>query len=349
MVYLQRGAEMKAIKIVLAVLVATVLLSFIAVKVSNGSVIPTKTSTKTYALGHAKKCKVDFVKKTERHKVKGKEKRYIACVYVAPKIAVSGIPTQTNPNLPATTTPTTPATSISYSAHVDPSFVQSQMNPLAVTYSYDADAISTQGTQQTDLDSVGQLPTGILNLYSNGSLACSMNVGGSTTGGQCGVIYATTGAQTVVTTYESGSTSATETDQETINPYSTTTAVSVAGTPSLTLNAPASTSVLTAAVTDQNGNSVSTPAGGVTFDIAVSVNSGFNSVLTTETPGQTSCTINWATEQVGNAPRIGTAVNCLWSAPIGQSLVWSQGSTSVTASFAGTTADTSSTSSAGSY
>lgn len=71
----------------------------------------------TYALGGTKKCKTSFIKKTERHDVKGKSARYVACVYVAPpKVTVgASIPTTTvapinapSPQLPVPPTTTAP-------------------------------------------------------------------------------------------------------------------------------------------------------------------------------------------------------------------------------------------------
>ena len=44
------------------------------------------SSSVTDALGHAKSCRFDYVKRTKRKKVKGKTRRYLACVYVAPKL-----------------------------------------------------------------------------------------------------------------------------------------------------------------------------------------------------------------------------------------------------------------------
>lgn len=177
----------------------------------------------TYALGKAKKCRTDFVKKTERHtvvvKVKGKNvrksERYVACTYVTPKVAVvpapiapTVIPTPTTTApapAPAAPTPapapTPPAPSYSYEAHVDPTFVQSSTNALDVTYSFSADASETQGSNFTDLAQVNQLPNGVLDFYSNGSLACSLNVGGPQSSGTCDVVYPTPGDQTVVTEY----------------------------------------------------------------------------------------------------------------------------------------------------
>jgi hypothetical protein len=169
--------------------------------------------------GHCRKNywkRVETVKKREHHKtVKVKE---AFCVYITPK--------ETAAKAPATTTPThsspTPVGLVTLHAHLDPSFVQSATNPLAVTYRYSASATETiNGVPNPNPN----LPSGVLNLHSDGLLVCSINVGGSTTGGECPVTYGTTGAHTVVTTYVAGTTSATETDTEQINPFSTTTAI----------------------------------------------------------------------------------------------------------------------------
>jgi hypothetical protein len=64
---------------------------------------------------------------------------------------------------------------------LDPSFKQSPSNPLAVTYSFSASATEwVDGSERPT-----SLPAGFLNLYSDGLLACSINVGGSVTGGEC--------------------------------------------------------------------------------------------------------------------------------------------------------------------
>lgn len=119
---------------------------------------------------------------------------------------------------------------IGYKANVDPSFTQSPTNPLAVTYSYSADATETIDGTTIDLGAEGQLPAGVLNFYSattpGGSvgLVCSMNVGGATLGGSCPVTVAATGSYAVTTEYIPNSAGAvTETDTETIVPAATTT------------------------------------------------------------------------------------------------------------------------------
>ena len=165
--------------------------------------------------------------------------------------------TTTSPATAPTTTPTpTPAPVVTLAA-LDPSFTQDPMNPLAVTYHYSASATTnTGGVSVPD----PALPAGILNLYNDGLLACSINVGGSVTGGNC-PITTTIGAHTVVTTYISGTTSATTTDTEQINPFTTTTAVTA--TPDVARPCTSTTSgqytidqcqyLLTATTIDQNG------------------------------------------------------------------------------------------------
>ena len=115
-------------------------------------------------------------------------------------------------------------------AHIDPSFVRDPADPLKVTYSYSASATLTSAPAAAATPA--ELPEGVLDLYSDGSLACSINVGGPNTGGQCPVAYTATGAHTVVVTFESGPTTVTETSTETIEPYPTTTKVGVAYEPS---------------------------------------------------------------------------------------------------------------------
>jgi hypothetical protein len=111
-------------------------------------------------------------------------------------------------------------------AHIDPSFTQSTTNPLAVDYSFSASATSFS---QADLAEAPEpdLPEGVLELYSDGQLACAIDVGGSASGGECPITYARPGAHSVVVTYLSGSTSATETSTEDVEPFTTTTTLSV--------------------------------------------------------------------------------------------------------------------------
>lgn len=120
---------------------------------------------------------------------------------------------QSSPN------PTTPITNTHavFRTQLDPSFTQNPSNPLDVTYSFSANVSS------------GTLPDGVLELFNNGSLACSINVGGSTVGGTCPVVYDSElpASETITVTYVSGTASATSTSTITITPYSTTTTQTV--------------------------------------------------------------------------------------------------------------------------
>lgn len=147
-----------------------------------------------------------------------------------------------------------------YQAKVDPTFTQAPSDPLAVTYAYSADATLTSQNGTTDLAATGQLPAGVLNFYSASTpggpeqLYCSINVGAALIGGSCPVTYTQTGTYAVTTEYVPNSASAvTETDQETISPYSTTTSLAV--TPGA-CGASDCHYTLTNTVKDQNGNAV---------------------------------------------------------------------------------------------
>jgi hypothetical protein len=120
-------------------------------------------------------------------------------------------------------------------AHLDPSFTRDPTNPFQVTYAYSASATTetinlgadhTQGAPEAT-----PLPEGVLNFYSNGVLACSINVGGAAAGGECPVIYAGLGRQTVTTVYLSGELSATETAIEEVSPFTGSIDLTVAYTP----------------------------------------------------------------------------------------------------------------------
>ena len=172
-----------------------------------------------------------------------------------------------------------PVSGVGLFAHLDPSFVQNPTNPLDVTYSYSASATETEGGQTTPDSS---LPSGILDLYSDGSLACSMNVGGSITGGTCEVVYAATGQHLVTVEYFSGSEDVTDTETELVEPYTTTTSISSVGDPST-----GTTTDISAVITTSAGSVLSPPPGAVTFTLD---NTG---TLTTKSGGQTSCSIAW--------------------------------------------------------
>jgi hypothetical protein len=190
----------------------------VALAVPGGA---TASPVKQYVLKHPKHehCKAQYVKKAERVKRQGEHGRTIKvretlCIYIAPRkapiITTTPLPTRL---IPTTTvpppTPTLPAPNRTVTLRTHLSFVQSPTNPAAVTYRYSASA--TVGAEDEP-----NLPAGVLNLYSEGLLMCSVNVGGSITGGECPVVYSEYGMHTVVLTYSSGSTSVTETYQEKI-------------------------------------------------------------------------------------------------------------------------------------
>lgn len=125
------------------------------------------------------------------------------------------VPATTTTTVPAPQTPPAPVLSV----HLDPSFTQDASNPLRVTYAYSASA-SINGVTQT------LLPAGVLEMFSDGSLACSTGVGGSATGGNCTVTYSTFGTHYVNTVYDSGTNSSTTGNEAvTVSQYSTTTSI----------------------------------------------------------------------------------------------------------------------------
>lgn len=182
---------------------------------------------------------------------------------------------------PSGPTATVTAPKLSFHTTTDPSFVQSASDPLAVTYSYSADATETSGAQTLDLAQTGQLPDGILNFYSQTApyspmaLYCSTNVGGSATAASCPITYPTTGTFEVTTQYiPDGASATTSTSWETISPFATTTTLTAVkgdcepgSPPYWSSPGPYCEYTLTVGVTDQNG---SVPAGpiGVGVDSA---------------------------------------------------------------------------------
>lgn len=186
----------------LATLTAAVLVSLAA----PVSVLAT-TSNKPYQLKHPKHehCRAHYVKRLEAHRVHGKRVKQTWCVYVAPKIETSG----TAPAVaPPATAPAATTAKPSYSLHarLDPSFTQDPADPLDVTYSYSA---SAETLSENIAQATPSLPSGVLAFYSEGLLACSIDVGGETTGGECAVAYSTFGAHSIDAVYSSGEASAT--------------------------------------------------------------------------------------------------------------------------------------------
>ena len=157
-------------------------------------------------------CRVNYVRKVEHHKVHGRKVKQVWCVYVAPKPKpATGVLPSIASQAPA------PARTVHLHAHLDPSFMQSPMDALAVTYAYSASA--TEESPDLAKQAAPSLPSGVLELYSDGLLACSMNVGGTVSGGECPVSYSEYGAHTVIVTYASTSANASETVVEQIEAF----------------------------------------------------------------------------------------------------------------------------------
>jgi hypothetical protein len=230
---------------------------------------------KQYLLKHPahEHCKAHYANRVEavnrrvHHKTVKVDETF--CVYLAPKPPARHVPAPVGrvPTAPAETLapalPSAPVIATAPSqtilhAHLDPTFVQNPTNPLAVTYSYSASAAEElSGVVRPDPN----LPSGILNLYSDGLLECSINVGGSVTGGECPVDYSWTGAHTIIVTYTSESLSATETVTENIELFKTTTTLSVVpSTCSVSSDKESCSYILISATVDQSGNPVESPS-----------------------------------------------------------------------------------------
>jgi hypothetical protein len=200
------------------------------------------SAARTHYFPKHHRCASGYVRKT----IKVRKHRHGKIVRVSRVECVRRAASKPKPSAPLPTPALTPAPAtgnttpaqqpaVHYAARVDPSFTQAPGNPLSVTYAYSADATSVVNGVSTDLASVGQLPAGILNFYSQQSaggpqsLYCSMNVGGTTTGGGCPITYSDTGTYLVTTQYiPSAASAVTETDSETIKPYPTTASLTVA-------------------------------------------------------------------------------------------------------------------------
>jgi hypothetical protein len=179
-----------------------------------------------YVLKPHHHCKASYVKKVERVKVKKHgHTRMVSetfCVRSIPRPQVSPPPVLSAPPAPVVPVPVvTPPTSpvpgqTTLHANIDPSFTRSPTDPFAVTYQYSASA--SEGSAGTP---VASLPEGVLNLFSDGLLACSINVGGQVKGGECLVTYTKLGEHGVVVTYTSGISNGTETYVEQIEPFPT--------------------------------------------------------------------------------------------------------------------------------
>jgi hypothetical protein len=227
------------------------------------------TTVKKYKPKPDARCRTHYVKRAEtikEHKhgkvVKVKQ---TWCVYFALKTKAP------------TTTTTAAAAAPVLGITLDPAYTQSG---LAITYTYSATA-TTNGSPDSSL------PAGVLSLYSDGLLACSINVGGSITGGTCTVTYAAYGAHTLNVIYDAGSDSATTGNEtETIEPPA----------PPPTPAPVATTTTVTATAVDESICStefdfalLGTPAGGGTcYTLSASTGSADSSTV----PGAATLTMN---------------------------------------------------------
>ena len=210
---------------------------------------------KRYVLRHPahQRCRAHYARRviTVRKRVHGRRvrMRQVVCVY-KPQVVHS------SPSLPlgAPDSATYGPSTLLLHDKIDPSFKQSPTNPLAVTYSFSASATeSVFGAERP-----ASLPAGILNLYSDGLLACSINVGGAVAGGECPITYAALGAHTVILTYTAGSQDATETVVEQIKPFATRTTLKLSEPMDCTTGTEKEEGSCTygaeVATSDQNGN-----------------------------------------------------------------------------------------------
>lgn len=209
--------------------VANIKLSAIVTTLAIVALLPSAAASarviKQYVPKPHAKCRAHYARRRKLVKRHGRKVRETVCVYIAPK-ATPHISAPSTGSGSSTAVIPQPTPAVTIGAHLNPTFAQGPTNPLAVTYTYGASATQTvDGVTTPDTN----LPPGILDLYSDGLLVCSINVGGSTTGGQCLVTYQTTGAHTVIVTYVTGLGSATETDTEQINPLGTVTTLTVVG------------------------------------------------------------------------------------------------------------------------
>lgn len=272
----------------------------------------------TYALAlKASHCRAEFVKRTERHKVDGKMRRYIACVYVAPakpQPVVATTPVSTTAAVPAsvtapsgntgsaTPTPTTLPPIIPVRASIDPDYTQSPTNPKDVTFSYSAGV--TDGT----------LPAGTLNLtvFVHATVAasggCTINVGDSVTSGACEVTVPAFGQYDLLTSYSGGAdvsaTSATEVvdieppapapetvietwGSDSVTAPSAATDQVVGSQATVTVTSPNWEGATSTGITDSNGNTCTASISGHVASCTMSVASAPVS-LTVNYPGGTN-------------------------------------------------------------
>ncbi|MFZ2050934.1 MAG: hypothetical protein WAU69_08405 [Solirubrobacteraceae bacterium] len=180
------------------------------------------------ASAHAKPKTVHCKSGYAREARKVKERRHGKTIHVRVEVCVKRKASKATPETLAPSAPAVKRT-VKLHAHLDPTLARDPTNPFQVTYSYSASATTETLTDGAALDAPAEptsLPDGVLTLYNEGLLACSINVGAETTGGECPILYSSLGDHTVTTIYTAGEGSATETETENIEPFATTTTVS---------------------------------------------------------------------------------------------------------------------------
>lgn len=308
---------MRRFKTVLSVAVAVLVMSALpaaAMAATGGTRRPHRVER--YVPRHDARCRRDYrrvrVRVRERRRIRVHGDRRYRLVTVR---RVECVRRRTIKRSRPTAPVSAPAPTIQYSTSVDPSFAQSATNPLAVTYSYSADATQSVGGQVTNLASTGQLPAGVLEFYSSDppessgeALICSINVGGAVTGGTCPVTYSSTGVKTVTTTYIPDASSAvTETDAVNVEPYGTTTTESVASDPAVpctssddgTMTQSQCGYVVTIGTADQNGNAPDVGSASLVFTGVAADGDTLGYVLHVPA-GQKSCHVNVAVSVADN-------------------------------------------------
>jgi hypothetical protein len=255
---------------------------------------PALAEGKSYVLHHPKHehCRVHYWKRVEHVKVHGHRVKRTLCVYIAPKAKAPAIEEIVIVPEPAIAAPApAPVPPVALHAHLDPTFKQDPSDALSVTYSFSASASIGDVAEQN-------LPSGILFLYSDGSLECAINVGGPANGGQCPVLYSSYGNHSVITAYVSGGLSATEGEVDRIEPPAATItkawpapsakATVENGTAQITLTSPNWQGAASVGIEDQEGQSCQAQVSD--YEASCSM-LGTPSSLTVNYPGGTGATI----------------------------------------------------------
>jgi hypothetical protein len=169
-----------------------------------------------YVPRHGKACHRGYVKKHRVVKRHGHRRRVRVCVKKR-GAAPGAFPTSTRRTL--------------LHARLDPSYTRDPKDPFTVTYQYEGSASAVVTREASVTEEPEAPPSGVLALYSDGSLECAVNVGGPLNEAECPVTYLALGEHRVTTVYTAGDQSATTTEIKTIKPLPTTTTLTAQFTP----------------------------------------------------------------------------------------------------------------------